>query len=207
MNKDFNEYLIAIDFGGVIEDTWSNKKKWLYNHGFIVNTPMARQELRQLIGKNLHQTMLVEVYDEKEMLKSKTFNGAKESLQYLQSLGKIAILTTRSPQKRATVLEWLNLIGIAEFIDELVMIGDEALLPTNTKIPSKLDWCADHHVKFLIDDDMRHLTPLDNHPEIFRIHYQMGSNQTYFTASNLTLANDWFDIVEFIKQICLSVIT
>ena len=109
-------------------------------------------------------------------------------------------MTTQSSQKLATVLEWLNLIGIAEFIGELVMIGDEALLSTNTKITSKLDWCADHHVKFLIDDDMRHLIPLENHPEIFRIHYQMGSHQTSVTASNLTLANDWFDILEFIKQ-------
>jgi phosphoglycolate phosphatase-like HAD superfamily hydrolase len=151
MSKDSNQYLTAIDLGGVIEDTWSNKQKWLHNHGFFVKTPMARQELRQLIGKELHQTMLVEVYDEKEMLKSKTFKGVKESLQYLQSLGKIAILTTRSPQKRETVLEWLNIIGIKGLIDELVMIGDEALLPTNTKIPSKLDWCAAHNVKFLID--------------------------------------------------------
>ena len=64
--------------------------------------PSPEGELMET-GTLLPFEFLFEVYNEKKMLKSKIFNGVKESLQYLQSLGKIAILTTRSPQKRATV--------------------------------------------------------------------------------------------------------
>lgn len=199
MDKLLHLPLIAIDLGGVVEDTWRAKQVWLSQHNFKVDSPLDRKALRGLLGRELHDAMLHEVYSDEAMdLRSPT-PGLLEALAELNNWANIVILTTRNPAKKLVVEKWLEKQGLLSFLHQLVMLNDESFLPPNSLICSKLEWCTAHACNFLIDDDMRHISPLEHYPDIFRIRYQLGTSTIHQPAQNLAVGGSWPQILNQLK--------
>jgi len=185
---------IAIDLGGTIEDTWRHKQEWFMRRGIVLgNNSMSRLEIIEKIAGDtgLYLEMAKEVYNNENIISHNLIRGAYEAISCLSSIADIFILTSRSQDKQKITFKWLKINKLTDFICRVIFLGDSG---------DKTSWCINSGVKYLIDDDIRHLNQLPEDNSLAKIHFRNSQSKIHSKHNNIISFNSWKEIQDYISK-------
>lgn len=187
---------IAIDLGGTIEDTWSEKRAWFAPRGVDLGSrPLSRIDI---VGKSgvtdaLYSEMVASVYSDNHILKHTLVAGCYEALMNISLRFRIILLSSRPESQRNVTIQWLRQNTLLHLVDDIALIGSDA---------NKLSWCRSRSVLIFIDDDIRHLEPDNYETSVGRIHYTGRiCQQRSPLHDQIKEASDWKNISHLIARL------
>ena len=160
--------IIAVDYDGTIANTNAEAMKWIKTHVGRDVEPWQcnRTDCVPLIGKSPYEGMNDYVYERESTLAAAEVPGAANALRALTFVGDVFVVTNRPLRRIAYAREWLERMGLALSIREIITSHDS----------SKEQVCQQIGAHVLIDDDVRHLR--DVRLEGLRRVWQHGRTQT-----------------------------
>ena len=141
--------IIAVDYDGTIANTNTEAVKWIKTHVGRDVEPWQcnRTDCVPLIGKSPYEEMNDYVYERESTLAAAEVPGAANALRALTVIGDVFVVTNRRQHRIAYAREWLERMGLALSIREIITSHDS----------SKEQVCHQIGAHVLIDDDVRHL--------------------------------------------------
>ena len=188
--------VFALDFDGVIADTGKLKMAWIKkNLNMVVPATLCnRTQCVTRIGEAHYNRMSLEVYSRDETLRTQPVAGAIPAIKALASECTIIVITARTADNACWAEEWLR----------AHRLGDAVAAVLHKESFRKIDIAARSSALALLDDDIRHLRPVD-HPTIQRGWF--SSDKTSDTLGNIQRVGSWksakkwlVDIAEQYKQ-------
>lgn len=176
---------IAVDIGGVIEDSWPDKRAWLLRHGISPERVFTRSELLNILPDGAYAQLLHEVFAEAAILQHPLVPGAATGVLALAERFDVVLLSSRSALKRRVTQQWLERKGLAILADRIVSVGDAV---------SKLTWCRGAGVACVIEDDAtRFFNPLAR--DVLQIHFNRNESVMSRGASTIVSTPTWGDVM------------
>ena len=176
---------IAIDIGGVIEDSWPDKHAWLLRHGISSERIFYRSELLTILPNGAYDELLHAVFDETAILKHPLVQGAATGVLALAERFEVVLLSSRSAAKRRVTQQWLEGAGLGVLADRIVSV-DNAV--------SKLAWCRNVGIYCLIEDDAsRFFDPLAT--DVLQVHFNRNERRARRSASTIISVPAWGDVL------------
>ena len=141
--------IIAVDYDGTIANTNAEAMKWIKTHvgRYVEPWQCNRTDCVPLIGKSPYEEMNDYVYERESTLAAAEVPGAANALRALTVIGDVFVVTNRRLHRIAYAREWLERMGLALSIREVITSHDS----------SKEQVCHQIGAHVLIDDDVRHL--------------------------------------------------
>jgi 5'(3')-deoxyribonucleotidase len=141
--------IIAVDYDGTIANTHAEAVKWIETHvgRDVESWQCNRTDCVRLIGKSPYEEMNDYVYERESTLAAAEVPGAANALRALTVIGDVFVVTNRRLHRIAYAREWLERMGLALSIREVITSHDS----------SKEQVCQQIGAHVLIDDDVRHL--------------------------------------------------
>jgi len=193
--------IICIDIGGTIEDTWEPKCSWFKQRGIYLSQDLlSRNEIEQFLGSQsyLYQEMTEDVYSSEAIFDHSVVKGAVEAIKDLSKYFRVILLSTRPANKYTITINWLNKVGLKNYIYKLEMKGEK-----DDKIASKLERCVHLGAVALIDDDIHHLTNSPSVISVQRILLTYPKKGKVPQIPGVFMLNDWNEIYKILDQCCL----
>lgn len=176
---------IAIDIGGVIEDSWPDKHAWLVRHGIVLESIFSRSELLKILPDGAYDELLRAVFAERAILQHPLIDGAATGVLALAERFEVVLLSSRSAPKQHVTQQWLERKGLGTLADRIVAVGNTG---------SKLAWCRNAGVACVIEDDAtRFFDPLAT--DILQIHFNRNEHQVRRVASTIISIPGWSDVL------------
>ena len=176
---------IAIDIGGVIEDSWPDKHAWLSRRGISSERIFYRSDLLTILPDGAYDELLLATFSESAILQHPVIEGAATGVQALAERFEVVLLSSRSAAKRRVTQQWLEKTGLGVFTDRIVSVGN---------IVSKLAWCRDLGVCCLIEDDApRFFDPLAT--DVLQIHFNRNERRVSRSAPMVISVPAWGDVL------------
>ena len=187
-----NRQLIAIDLGGVIQDTWPAKRSWLRRKFVCLEASLPRRELQRVLGREAHREMLSDVYD-LEPEDHPPVNGAAAALAMLAEQFEIVILTSRSTARLDSTRGWLERNSLS-FLRGRIQTIVGAVAES-----AKLAWCRAVGACVLIDDDAdRFLDPFAS--DVGQIHFSPSHREFRRLSPWFCRATEWGDVPPAVRH-------
>jgi 5'(3')-deoxyribonucleotidase len=155
------KYKIAIDLSDVVEDTWFDKREWIYNKtsrdaGIY---SLQKSEILDLYlnnDKSLYDEMKSFVYNPTRIINHPIVSNAYKYILALNKHFEVFIITARGSELENPTKQWLGKYNLTEFV-KLILLGHASRENLNLKFTSKIEWCIRNRVNCFVDNDIRHL--------------------------------------------------
>jgi hypothetical protein len=176
---------IAIDIGGVIEDSWPDKQAWLLRQGISPQRIFSRSELLNILPDGAYDDLLHAVFAETAILQHPLVPGAATGVLALAERYDVVLLSSRSAAKRSVTQQWLERKGLGILVDRIVSVGNAV---------SKLAWCRGAGVACVIEDDAtRFFDPLAT--DVLQIHFNRNERLVSRPTSTTISTPTWGDVM------------
>jgi hypothetical protein len=181
--------IIGIDFDGTLADTNSVKSRWIKEHLHLDVPPWLcdRTDCVPLIGREAYDTMADDVYGQEATISIPLMKDAEEVLLRLSEFSRVCIMTNRNEVRTKYVHHWLHTNGLFRLIGDVISSVD---------IP-KLNICKKRGIRWLMDDDIRHLDP-DIAEGIGLILFKPGIANVEVPAGVICVAS-WLDVLDLVR--------
>jgi|GEM_PF-3686064 len=180
---------VAIDIGGVIEDSWPDKYEWLFQRGIFPERILCRSELLRILPSGAYDDLLQAVFAETAILRHPLVHGAATGVLALAERFDVLLLSSRSPAKQRITQQWLQRKGLGVFGDRIVSVGNAT---------SKLAWCRDAGVSGLVEDDAtRFFDPLAT--DVLQIHFNRNETLVSRSAPAIVSVPSWGDVLRVLN--------
>ena len=144
---------IAIDFDGTIADTNDVKTEWI-KRTLGVEVPAwkcDRSRCVPIIGLERYEEMAEVAYGDEGTRTAKPVEGAVEAIKSLASQATLYVVTSRGASHLPAARDWLTSHGVIDLI--------RAVLSSAGR--TKGEVCLEHGIGVLLDDDLRHVGPVE----------------------------------------------
>ena len=145
---------IAFDFDGVIADTTKKKQEWLKKQNIeLINVDKTSfyQDLKKTMNKEkideLYKKMGEYIFTQETLMETEAIEGAIGIIKKIANKYDIYIITARTQQLILHVKKWLKKNDVEQNIKKII----------SSSVEEKQDICYKENIKFLCDDDIRHL--------------------------------------------------
>ena len=120
--------IIAVDYDGTIANTNAEAVKWIKTHVGRDVEPWQcnRTDCVPLIGKSPYEEMNDYVYERESTLAAAEVPGAANALRALTVIGDVFVVTNRRLHRIAYAREWLDRMGLALSIREVITSHDSS---------------------------------------------------------------------------------
>ena len=120
--------IIAVDYDGTIANTHAEAVKWIKTHVGRDVEPWQcnRTDCVPLIGKSPYEEMNDYVYERESTLAAAEVPGAANALRALTVIGDVFVVTNRRLHRIAYAREWLERMGLALSIREVITSHDSS---------------------------------------------------------------------------------
>jgi hypothetical protein len=180
---------VAVDIGGVIEDSWLDKRAWLTRQGIVPERILSRSELLKILPDGAYDELLQAVFSESAILQHPLVNGAATGVLELAERFDVVLLSSRSTSKRRITQQWLERKGLGVLADSIVSVGNAV---------SKLAWCRNAGVGCLIEDDAsRFFDPVTT--DVLQIHFNRNERVMRRAASTIISTPAWHDVLRVLE--------
>ena len=178
--------IIAVDYDGTIANTHAEAVKWIKeNVGRDVEPWQCnRTDCVPLIGKGPYEELNNYIYERESTLAAVEVRGAANALRALTVIGDVFVVTNRRLHRVAYAQEWLERMGLALFIREVITSHDS----------SKEQVCHQIGAHVLIDDDVRHLRDV-RLEGLRRVLLQHGRTQTDACPLGVAFCSHWDEVL------------
>jgi FMN phosphatase YigB (HAD superfamily) len=178
--------IIAVDYDGTIANTHAEAVKWIKTHVGRDVEPWQcnRTDCVRLIGKSPYEEMNDYVYERESTLAAAEVPGAANALRALTVIGDVFVVTNRRLHRIAYAREWLERMGLALSIREVITSHDS----------SKEQVCHQIGAHVLIDDDVRHLRDV-RLEGLQRVWLQHGRTQIDDCPMGVAFCSHWDEVL------------
>lgn len=180
---------IAIDIGGVIEDSWPEKCAWLARRGMSFDRVWTRSELLPVLPDGAYRELRREVFAEAAILRHPSVAGSAAGVLTLAERFDVILLSSRSRGRKRITQQWMEQNGLSSVADRITSIGNAR---------SKVDWCRAAGVSVLIDDDPVRFFD-DAATDIRQIHFDRGSRVAQGRGPTLHSVPTWGDLLRLVQ--------
>ena len=178
--------IIAVDYDGTIANTHAEAVKWIKTHVGRDVEPWQcnRTDCVPLIGKSPYEEMNDYVYERESTLAAAEVPGAANALRALTVIGDVFVVTNRRLHRIAYAQEWLERMGLALSVREVITSHDS----------SKEQVCHQIGAHVLIDDDVRHLRDV-RLEGLQRVWLQHGRTQIDDCPMGVAFCSHWDEVL------------